>query len=168
MRESDFIDAINAAPEDRVPQLIYADWLDGLDDPRAEAWRVLIEAGKRPHFEPVVPGGNPAWMGWNWFPGENGSWWHERHPHAVIHYAVYRKMEFARYNTFHAAMDAAAIAWVRANRDADFMREPGHPLQAARDIHAEAEAMALAIRMGLSAAALPPPVFCHPPDRKDN
>ena len=38
----------NAGRGDRFVEKVYADWLDEQGDPRAEAWRVLLEAGKRP------------------------------------------------------------------------------------------------------------------------
>lgn len=35
-------------------------------------------------------------------------------------YHAYTEVYALFYETFHAAMDAAAIAWVRANRDREF------------------------------------------------
>jgi uncharacterized protein (TIGR02996 family) len=43
-----FLRAILAAPEDDVPRLIYADWLDERDDPRGEFIRVQVELAKTP------------------------------------------------------------------------------------------------------------------------
>lgn len=108
MIESDFADAINADPDDRDMQLIYADWLDDQGDPRGEAWRVLVEAGKFPvgcgdGFEwfrgttdhdylldlPIIEPSPPRW-GHDWY--------------------------WAVFDDFFAAMDAAAIGWVRHHR----------------------------------------------------
>lgn len=64
MAEQDFIDAINANPDDLTTQLVYADWLDERGDSRAEAWRVLIEERHRP--ERIKHGG------WWWPHDSNG------------------------------------------------------------------------------------------------
>jgi uncharacterized protein (TIGR02996 family) len=131
MKESDFIDAINADPDDRTLQLIYADWLDGLDDPRAEAWRVLVEAGKRPAGDVsyLLPnGGFHNFPGWQWFPRfvrshNSEDAWMEYAPHAVVERELWNIMPFFRFDSFFKTFNVAAIAWVRANRDEEFMRE---------------------------------------------
>lgn len=53
MNENDFLDAIQAAPTDPVPRLVYADWLDEQGDPRGELLRIQeelrrIEVSDRP------------------------------------------------------------------------------------------------------------------------
>jgi uncharacterized protein (TIGR02996 family) len=116
MQESDFIDAINADPDDRFTQLVYADWLDEQGDPRAEAWRVLIEAGKRPLRNDLYPE-----MPYEWFLEEDRTG-DEANSIGYDLFDANPEVYSRFYETFHAAMDAAAIAWVRANRDADFLR----------------------------------------------
>jgi uncharacterized protein (TIGR02996 family) len=115
--ESDFIDAINADPDNRFHQLIYADWLDEQADPRAEAWRVLIEQGKRP-FQ-----ANERGTEWDWYITSKL----DRHNFPLAFWKLIRGPQWKSpygFLTFHAAMDAAAIVWVRTNRDEEFMREP--------------------------------------------
>lgn len=112
IRESDFIEAINAAPDDRTIQLIYADWLDERDDPRGMAWRVLIEAGKRPKRTSY------PWRDgkcWDWYPASTLD------PDSVhdLDENLWGHVTSA-YLTFFEALDDAAIAWVRANYDSDF------------------------------------------------
>jgi uncharacterized protein (TIGR02996 family) len=107
-----FADAINQDPDNRDLQLIYADWLDGQGDPRAEGWRVLIEKGRISEFWV------DCWSNWNWqadaFQGFPYREWKQFWDDLVFQ---------TDFPTFHAAMDAAAIAWVRCHRDPEFMRE---------------------------------------------
>lgn len=107
--EQSFAVAINANPDDRVTQLVYADWLDEQGDPRAEAWRVLIEAGKRPLHSNLAE----RWL-WTWLVNA-GEKYNVRDLFAVLPESL-----GVTYHGFHAAMNAAAIAWVRCHRDAEF------------------------------------------------
>jgi uncharacterized protein (TIGR02996 family) len=49
--ERQFFDAIRERPDDDAPRLIYADWLDGLGDPRGEFIRVQCELARIPASE---------------------------------------------------------------------------------------------------------------------
>lgn len=50
MTEEDAMQAaIDAAPLDRLPRLVFCDWLDERNDPRAEGYRVLAEYDRWPH-----------------------------------------------------------------------------------------------------------------------
>jgi uncharacterized protein (TIGR02996 family) len=57
-KEDPFIRAILAAPEDESPRLIYSDWLDEQDDPRAEYLRIDCALAKMsqddPRFDELV------------------------------------------------------------------------------------------------------------------
>ena len=46
--EAAFHFAIEAAPTDRLPLLVFADWLADRGDPRSEGYRALAELGARP------------------------------------------------------------------------------------------------------------------------
>jgi uncharacterized protein (TIGR02996 family) len=117
MHESDFIDAINADPDDRFTQLVYADWLDEQGDPLAEGWRVLIEAGKRPDLWEDRPGVPRDFIGWGW------SFWEgvdppSRNLNGFIEHSIWNsEFLWKGCKTFWHAMNRVALAWVRANRD---------------------------------------------------
>lgn len=53
MNEQKFIDAINAEHGEgvRLAEHVYADWLEEQCDPRSEAWRVLIQANRKPRLK---------------------------------------------------------------------------------------------------------------------
>jgi uncharacterized protein (TIGR02996 family) len=110
MIESDFVSAINADPDDRTMQLIYADWLDGQDDPRAEGWRVLIEAGKRPDGG-FVSETKP--FGW-FLGGEESTLPCDLFDLLSNDEDLMQLWYEHNFPTFHAAMDAAAVAWSRS------------------------------------------------------
>ena len=128
-----FIDAINAqaGEGDRLAEYVYADWLDEQGDPRAEAWRVLLEQGKKPILD-YVDGeireeGRP-FDGWMWFLDPTYSlppydrYWFERVPFATLereHWEFMRRFEYT--DSYFKAMDSAALAWVRCYRDIDFI-----------------------------------------------
>ncbi len=52
MNASDFLREIIASPDDDVPRLVYADWLDDQDDPRGEFIRVQFELARLPKDDP--------------------------------------------------------------------------------------------------------------------
>jgi uncharacterized protein (TIGR02996 family) len=58
-REPDFIQAILAAPDDEATRLVYADWLEERDDPRAELIRTQMK------WEEVVRQ-HPMLDSWHW------------------------------------------------------------------------------------------------------
>lgn len=119
--EQAYIDAINADPDDRTLQLVYAEWLEEQGDPRAEGWRVLIEAGKRPILDYNSINPSHLFFGWSWFPdptfedGPSKHHWAALIPYACLEQEVWSKAKGIT-ETFHAAMDAAAIAWVQCHR----------------------------------------------------
>jgi uncharacterized protein (TIGR02996 family) len=72
-KEAGFLNAILARPEDEANQLVYADWLEDQDDPRAEFLRLTLKLGKLPPDNPQVaetqarltalePPLNPVWV----------------------------------------------------------------------------------------------------------
>lgn len=101
--EQQFIDAINADPDNRLTQYVYADWLEDQGDPRGESWRVLLGEGKRP----LLLSGD-----WLWWRDPDGCSWNG---------TFLAILTFKPFLTFHAAMDAAAVAWVRCHRDPEYM-----------------------------------------------
>lgn len=58
MTEQDFIDQINASPEDRNLQQVYADWLEEQGRPECEGWRWIV----RQRFLPC------SFLHWGWAP----------------------------------------------------------------------------------------------------
>lgn len=52
MDDQSFLEAIQANPEDEVPRLVYADWLDDQGDPRGELIRVQCEIARSPDNDP--------------------------------------------------------------------------------------------------------------------
>ena len=68
--EQTFLSAIMAAPDDHTLKLVYADWLDERDDPRAEILRLKVQVAsladgwpaardRLAELEPTVP---PTWL----------------------------------------------------------------------------------------------------------
>lgn len=118
----------NAGEGDRFAEQVYADWLleVGGQPDLAEAWRVLIEAGKRPAWDIFYNGSTVSrfFRGWQWFPNavcdeSSNHVWEDLASYAVVDRTLWNAMKFFRQPTFHAAMNAAAIAWVRCHRDAE-------------------------------------------------
>ena len=54
--EDDFQIAIDAHPEDWQTRLVFADWLDERNDPRAEGYRALVAIGRRSLPCQMTPG----------------------------------------------------------------------------------------------------------------
>lgn len=113
-RERAFADLVNANPKDRVPQLVFADWLDEQGDLRGEAWRVLVQVGKMPSQWAVK---------WRW----ERDWLTRPHmlPSALfarLSYlpGIYNPDVMAVYSSFFAAFNDAAIAYVRYYHDPVF------------------------------------------------
>jgi uncharacterized protein (TIGR02996 family) len=111
--EQAFIEAINANPKDRAPQLIYADWLceEAGEDALAEGWRVLVQAGRMPSCWAVR---------WRWMQD-----WLRSPPHALPS-AICNRMtarpdalmcEVRSYPHFFSAFTDAAVAYVRYYHD---------------------------------------------------
>ena len=110
--EQQFIESINAnaGQGDRFVERVYADWLDELGDPRAEGWCFLLKEGKRPEL----------WFGeeWHWFKSFNRFPTHQssRLDNSLFHV---HPGSYDGFETYFEAVNAAAIAWVRRNRDED-------------------------------------------------
>ena len=64
--EAAFRNAILAAPDDPLPKLIFADWLDERGDPRAAGLRWLVERGVRPVHDAIAD----TWDWWSRPPRE--------------------------------------------------------------------------------------------------
>jgi uncharacterized protein (TIGR02996 family) len=56
--EAGFIAALAAAPDDRTTLLVYADWLEERNDPRAEGLRLLAEP--KPNWKRIAELSSPA------------------------------------------------------------------------------------------------------------
>src|SRR4051794_22570375 len=53
-RDEDFLQAILANPDDVVPRLVYADWLEERGDPRGEFIRLQCKLAHTPDSDPRV------------------------------------------------------------------------------------------------------------------
>lgn len=111
--EQQFIDAINAEQGrgHRLAEYVYADWLEDNGDPRGEAWRVLLERGKRPDsYDP---------RRWYWL------WCVECGYKSVEDVIEIRDMDgghpLRHGKSYYDAMDILATFWVRCHRDPDFL-----------------------------------------------
>lgn len=108
-QEKPFRDAINNNPSDTTLQLVFADWLEEQGDPRAEGWRVLTEAGRRPHnYKP------DSVNEWDWY-SKYGS---PDNPRTItLPVSMWENMSTATsdlphgYKSFFLAMNAAAITF---------------------------------------------------------
>ena len=117
--ETDFQDALDACPEDFTCRLVFADWLQDRDDPRAEGYRAL---GVTKLF-PAVHHENSTWGG-NDHPHTNNRDWMKINRHVLLpkdwfHAMPFRDEDFAvetleiwkYFPTRREAEDAAAIAF---------------------------------------------------------
>lgn len=123
--EQQFIDAINAEQGQghRLAEYVYADWLDDQGDPRGEAWRVLLEAGKRPIKGTFRKDGEVVEFFYWWYQ-YGGSDDDRGRLGDILPYAPVGEVAYIlalRSQPFHGAMNAAAIAWVRCHRDLEYM-----------------------------------------------
>lgn len=63
--EDDFQAALDREPGDWQTRLVFADWLEDRDDPRAEGYRALGALRKNPyHYADRLPN-RPTWGFWN-------------------------------------------------------------------------------------------------------
>src|SRR5215203_7291502 len=67
MDEAAFWAAIAAAPDDDLPKLVFADWLDERGDPRGACLRWLVKEQKRPVFDRVD---TKTWDWWSQTPAD--------------------------------------------------------------------------------------------------
>lgn len=118
--EQALIDLINAnaGQGDRLAEYVYADWLDDRGDPRGEGWRVLLEMGKRPDFRSEAIS---SWGNWTWWKPDDRI--KKYSIHSQLGFNVKSSDWFGWFQDYFDAMDAAAIAWVRENRDPEFLME---------------------------------------------
>lgn len=71
--DDEFIQTIIASPDDDIPRLVYADWLDEQADPRGEFIRIQCELAKMPEADPrrwdmeLRQGRLMRWYGWQWW-----------------------------------------------------------------------------------------------------
>lgn len=125
--EQPFIDAINAeqGEGDRLAEYVYADWLEGQGDPRAEAWRVLIGWEKFPYPKP--PRLVRQQKTYRWYRNVGSSPWWSSHIGENFWYLPHSGMSRSGLvwigETYFAAMNAACISWVRCHRNPDYQTE---------------------------------------------
>lgn len=131
--EAGFRAAIEADPADFTTRLVYADWLQDRDDPRADGWRATAACGLVPyHFESLrdwgmfkqgdrnssgAPPRNlvPA----DWFDAVDDGWGIEKVGPAFLHSA--RGSQVFGGHTILAAL-VAAFGRLPAGRQAELLR----------------------------------------------
>lgn len=130
--EEAFQSHLDAHPDDFTCRLVFADWLDERDDPRAEGYRAMGRMGLRPHQS------NPKWCWWvqhtyaltqsdlydpwiilpdDWFDLLPKKWMQiprKFWPDAVVYYAPDTAQ---RPHPRSAAEDAAALAFAKLPLD---------------------------------------------------
>lgn len=128
--EHQFAQAIDEdeGTNDRLSEYVYADWLDDLGDPRAEAWRVLLERELYPRQ--VRNRRNFLISSWRWYKhryvfvpkqSQIGKDFFLQLP-GIEHQAKKKETVVWIARSYFAAMNAAAIAWVRVERDPLYLR----------------------------------------------
>jgi uncharacterized protein (TIGR02996 family) len=85
MGESAFWAAIAVAPDDDLPKLVFADWLDERRDPRGECLRWIVAEHKQPAFDRID---TKTW-----------DWW-SRIPVDPMHYAISARQYVLSQNLF--------------------------------------------------------------------
>lgn len=120
MTEEDALQAaIDADPRDKLPRLVFADWLDERADPRAEGYRVLATFDRWP------------WIGVNRFFWSNYTATERDQSMTPAFWRANFSMDRSalpeawrakagghqEYNTRRAAMDAVALAWANLSDD---------------------------------------------------
>jgi uncharacterized protein (TIGR02996 family) len=96
MDEVAFWDAIEAAPDDDLPKLVFADRLDELGDPRSACLRWLVAENKRPAFDEID---TKTW-----------DWW-SRPPAQPIHYDVAPRQYVIPANLFIRLLPPGTGLW---------------------------------------------------------
>lgn len=126
--EDDFQRMLDANPDDHNTRLVFADWLQERDDPRAEGYRWLGESGLRPIDDRVS-------VAADWSPlemsGKHWGWRYEKYrpfPIACLPALLTnstREWSYC-YGTRREAEDAAALAFSRlsAARRAELLGLP--------------------------------------------
>lgn len=127
--EDDFHAALDARPDDHITRLVFADWLDERDDPRAAGYRALGARRRRPCHVPSRE--RFAGGGWHWG-GQSA-----QRPYANLGEAWFIQLmadvyEGAQidFGSRRAAEDAAALAFARlpAERRAELLRGAALPV----------------------------------------
>ena len=107
--ETDFIEQLNKTPSDHSLKLVFADFLQELNDPRAEGYRALGHVERIPaHYI-----GSNEWTWWRQLPPPALTpsmylpeiWWDKLIPTKQSYFRE------SNYHTYTEALDAAAIAY---------------------------------------------------------
>ncbi|HTK74112.1 MAG TPA: TIGR02996 domain-containing protein [Gemmataceae bacterium] len=86
--EAAFSKAIQAAPDDPLPKLIFADWLDERGDPRATCLRWVVDRGLRPVHDAIAD----TWDWWSRPPREPDYYGGQDTTAAIVPPALFRRM----------------------------------------------------------------------------
>lgn len=127
--EKAFWQAIVSAPLDRLPRLVFCDWLDERNDPRAAGMRVLAEYDRYPWWEKRHDA-----EGWDWYVhtiragstlasklADNHGADRSHLPEVWCQKAEWLEPEESEQGGYHpdirSAMDAATQAWLDLTDD---------------------------------------------------
>lgn len=123
--EDDFQRALDAEPEDAHTRLVFADWLEERDDPRAEGYRAIARLERPSCADMVNRNGHYLWMKSSWA-GSDSEYgtlpndWFELLEGGGQIYSNGDKVNDARgigqwrnYRSRRAAEDAAALAFAK-------------------------------------------------------
>jgi uncharacterized protein (TIGR02996 family) len=106
--EESFWTAIAAAPDDDLPKLALADWLDDRNDPRAACIRWLVANHKRPAFDRI----------------DTNTWdWWSRMPAQPIHYEIGPRHYVLPLNLFSRLTPPGLGLWKHKPSYAEAMRD---------------------------------------------
>jgi uncharacterized protein (TIGR02996 family) len=133
--EDDFQAALDAHPDDSQTRLVFADWLQDRDDPRAEGYRALGLHHRYPDRLSFPEGWLVWWWSeWDWFGAMDVSqnWrlpkdWCERLEVRGAAPPLYPPAAIENANTRREVEDAAALAFAKlpAERRAELLKPPG-------------------------------------------
>jgi uncharacterized protein (TIGR02996 family) len=122
--EPDFWAAIQADPNDALPKLVFADWLDERGDVRGEGLRWLAEHGKRPACD--TTGKRPSWDWWSRPPAEPDYYADSVVDAYVLPGNLFRRLKgkptdiWKGYGSYRAALRDLGRAWAACvARDVD-------------------------------------------------
>ncbi len=106
--EAAFWAAVEAAPDDDLPKLVLADWLDERGDPRGACLRWVVAAHKRPAFD--------------WIDTKTWDWW-SRTPAQPIHYTPPPREYVVPLNLFTRLTPFGPGLWKHKATFADALRD---------------------------------------------
>lgn len=112
--EDDFQSALDADPSDWQTRLVFADWLQERDDPRAEGYRFLGIHRRCP--EVSAYGNEHGWNRWTQTPNEHDLWKKEGSPFCLpldLYRAAGGSDTRPWHETRREAEDAAALAFAK-------------------------------------------------------